>query len=93
MEFPEGSGEEYVPLDSLGPEGHPLPAMEGDEGENVSLVPSRSLSGKKSHRTRISSKPVLDTLDVSVHALDMFRDIDCVSLYSWTLFVEDQRKR
>lgn len=90
----EGSGrEEYVPLDSLGPEGHPSPPVEGDEGESVSLVQSHSQSGKKSHRTRISSKPVLDTLDVSMLHKPTCIDIDCGTLCSWDLFIEDQRTR
>lgn len=96
MEFEESGGREYVPLDSLGPGSHPSPPVEGDEGESVSLVPSQS--GKKSHRTRISSKPVLDTLDVSVTYMYMYClhcncDIDCVILCSWDLFKEDQRTR
>ena len=97
MEFAEESvSGVYVPLDSLGPSGHPSPPVEGDEGESASLVPSQS--GKKSHRARISSKPVLDTLDVSVTYMYMYCvhcscDIDSVTLCSWDLFIEDRMTR
>ena len=100
MEFAEESvSGVYVSLDSPGPSGHHSPPVEGgDEGESASLVPSQS--GKKPHGTRISSKPILDTLDVSVTYICMYMycvhcscDIDCVTLCSWNLFIEDQRTR
>ena len=58
-----GSNSEYYPLEVLG-----RPAGE-EEGDGVALVASPTPSEKKSprgpRRTRISSKPVLDLMDVS----------------------------
>ena len=59
----EASNHEYYPLEAMG-----QPAGEA-EGEKVALVASPTPSEKKSsrgpRRTRISSRPVLDLVDVS----------------------------
>ena len=64
VEFPDEAGNgEYYPLEVVG-----RPAGE-EEGDGVALVASPTPSEKKSpkgpRRARISSKPVLDLMDVS----------------------------